>query len=110
MIIVSAPPPKRRGFATTWLPWIVFGGLLIFLFMLVNAGMEDERSKLPGETADFLGAAIRANGFNCPIAQRSYPQPEDAFGKVSKITCSNGIDYRFTWLAANSGYRVQPWR
>lgn len=23
MIIVPAPPPKRRGFATTWLPWLV---------------------------------------------------------------------------------------
>lgn len=110
MIIVPAPPPKRRGFASTWLPWLVLGALGFVVFVMVNFGGHDERARLSPETADILGKAIRARGLNCPAATHAYPQPDDAFGKVSKITCSNAVDFRFTWLAGERGFRAEPWR
>ena len=110
MIIVPAPPPKRRGFATTWLPWLVLLGVGFFLLVLVNIGFQSERSKLEPSQADFFGRAIRAHGFNCPAATNAYSQPDDAFGKVTQVMCSNGVSFRFTWLAGERGFRAEPWR
>ncbi|MBL8570943.1 MAG: hypothetical protein JNK84_17880 [Phreatobacter sp.] len=109
MIIVPAPKPKRRGFASTWLPWLVLGAFGFVIFVLVNFGDRGEPGGSPEQLAMHAGL-IQARGLNCPSATRLRPQPQDAFGSVTKVSCSNGVDFRVTFLAGGQGFRVEPWR
>lgn len=109
MIIVQAPAPKRRGFATTWLPWLVLAAFGFIIFVLVNFGDSGDAGGTPEQLGMHAGV-IQSRGLNCPAATRLRPQPQDAFGSVTRVTCSNGVDFRVTFLASGQGFRVEPWR
>lgn len=110
MIIVPAPPPKRRGFATTWLPWLILGAIVLVFLIPILGSMDNERAAAPPEALDFYAKVIQAHRLNCPKAQRIYPQGDDAYGRVVRVSCDNGVDFRFTWLAGERGFRAEPWR
>lgn len=110
MIIVPAPPPKRRSFATTWLPWIVLAAIVLVFAIPILGSIDAEQDKPSPQGLEFYTRVIQAHRLNCPNAVRVHPHGDDAYGKVVRVICDNSVVFRFTWLAGERGMRVEPWR